>query len=146
MIIPTGEAFSLLFAPEPTATARGLDAFGPNAAFRIFASSGVTGAPSSIMRSTDSAHPSRVIRAVGDNYHLSAAPAPNDLLFPTEAGSPFRVGNYLKRIMKPIGEAAGIPDLTFQAMRRTFATHFQRYGSPKDAQTQLRHSKLEMTG
>jgi hypothetical protein len=31
-------------------------------------------------------------------------------------------------------------------MRRTFATHFQRYGSPKDAQAQLRHSKLEMTG
>jgi len=77
-------------------------------------------------------------RSVGDHYHLSAAPAPNDLLFPTEAGTPFRVGNYLKRIMKPIGEAAGIPDLTFQAMRRTFATHFQRYGSPKDAQAQLR--------
>jgi hypothetical protein len=31
-------------------------------------------------------------------------------------------------------------------LRRTFATHFQRYGSPKDAQAQLRHSRLEMTG
>jgi integrase len=36
--------------------------------------------------------------------------------------------------------------LTCQALRRTFATRFQRYGSPKDAQAQLRHSKLEMTG
>jgi integrase len=83
---------------------------------------------------------------MGDAYHLSAVPATNDLLFPTEVGTPFRVGNYLKRVLKPIGRAAGIPDMTFQALRRTFATHFQRYGSPKNAQTQLRHSKLEMTG
>jgi integrase len=86
------------------------------------------------------------MRSVGDAYHVTADPKPNDLLFPTEAGTPFRIGNYLKRILKPIGETADIPDLTFQAMRRTFATHFQRYGSPKDAQAQLRHSKLEMTG
>jgi len=48
--------------------------------------------------------------------------------------------------VKPIAKKAGIPDLTYQALRRTFATRFQRYGSPKDAQAQLRHSKLEMTG
>lgn len=86
------------------------------------------------------------MRPVGEGYHLSAEPEPNDLLFPSEVGTPFRIGNYLKRTLKPIGKTAGIPDLTFQAMRRTFATHFQRYGSPKDAQAQLRHSKLEMTG
>ena len=85
------------------------------------------------------------IRNMGDGYHKTAAPAPNDLLFPTEVGTPYRVGNYLKRILKPIAEKAGVPDLTFQSLRRTFATHFQRYGSPKDAQAQLRHSKLEMT-
>jgi integrase len=86
------------------------------------------------------------IRNLGDAYHQTAAPAPNDLLFPTEAGTPYRIGNYLKRVLKPIATAAGIPDFTYQALRRTFATHFQRYGSPKDAQAQLRHSKLEMTG
>jgi integrase len=86
------------------------------------------------------------IRNVGDSYHRSAEPAPNDLLFPSEAGTPYRIGNYLKRVLKPIGKSAGIPGLTYQALRPTFATHFQRYGSPKDAQTQLRHSKLEMTG
>lgn len=86
------------------------------------------------------------IRNITDGYHRTAAPAPNDLLFPTEAGTPYRIGNYLKRVLKPIAEKAGIPDLTYQALRRTFATHFQRYGSPKDAQAQLRHSKLEMTG
>jgi hypothetical protein len=36
--------------------------------------------------------------------------------------------------------------MTYRALRRTFATEFQRHGSPKDAQAQLRHSKLEMTG
>jgi integrase len=85
-------------------------------------------------------------RRVGDAYHSGVEPQPNDLLFPTETGTPFRIGNYLKRVLKPIGKKAGISDITFQAMRRTFATHFQRFGSPKDAQAQLRHSKLEMTG
>jgi integrase len=86
------------------------------------------------------------LRNVADSYHRTAAPAPNDLLFPTETGTPFRLGNYLKRVLKPLAVKAGIPDMTYQALRRTFATHFQRYGSPKDAQAQLRHSKLEMTG
>jgi integrase len=86
------------------------------------------------------------IRRMADPYHKTAEPAPNDLLFPTEAGTPFRIGNYLKRTLKPLAQKAGIGDMTYQALRRTFATPFQRYGSPKDAQTQLRHSKLEMTG
>jgi integrase len=67
-------------------------------------------------------------------------------LFPTERGTSFRIGNYLKRHLKPLALRAGIPDFTFQAMRRTCATHFQRHGNPKDAQAQLRHSRLSMTG
>jgi integrase len=86
------------------------------------------------------------LRNVSDGYHRTVDRAANDLLFPSEAGTPFRVGNYLKRVLKPIAKKANIPDMTFQALRRTFATHFQRYGSPRDAQAQLRHSKLEMTG
>jgi hypothetical protein len=31
------------------------------------------------------------MRTVG--YHVSAQPEPNDLFFPTEAGTPFRIGN-----------------------------------------------------
>jgi integrase len=52
----------------------------------------------------------------------------------------------LKRILKPIAAKAGVSDMSYRALRRTFATEFQRHGSPKDAQAQLRHSKLEMTG
>jgi integrase len=36
--------------------------------------------------------------------------------------------------------------LTYQALRRTCATHFQKHGKPRDIQAQLRHTKLEMTG
>jgi integrase len=86
------------------------------------------------------------IRNMGDRYHRDCTPAPNDLLFPTEVGTPYRIGNYLKRILKPIAVKAGIRDMTYRALRRTFATQFQRHGSPKDAQAQLRHSTLEMTG
>jgi integrase len=86
------------------------------------------------------------IRNMADPYHRNRALAPSDLLFPTETGTPYRIGNYLKRVLKPIAAKAGIPDMTYRALRRTFATEFQRHGSPKDAQAQLRHSKLEMTG
>jgi hypothetical protein len=51
-----------------------------------------------------------------DPYHRNHPPALNHLLFPTETGTPYRIGNYLN------------------------------HGSPKDAYAQLRHSKLEMTG
>jgi integrase len=68
------------------------------------------------------------------------------LLFPSETGTTFRLGNYLKRCLKPLAKKAGIPDLTYQALRRTCATHFQKHGKPRDIQAQLRHSRLEMTG
>ena len=71
------------------------------------------------------------IRNMSDPYHRNRAPAPNDLIFPTEVGTPYRIGNYLKRILKPIADKAMIPDMTYRALRRTFATQFQRHGSPQ---------------
>jgi integrase len=79
-------------------------------------------------------------------YHATAKSDSSDLLFPNEAGQPFRIGNYLKRTLKPLAEKAGIFDLTYQALRRTCATHFNSEGGPKAAQTQLRHTQLAMTG
>jgi integrase len=68
------------------------------------------------------------------------------LLFPSETGTPFRIGNYLKRVLKPLALQAGIPDLTYQALRRTCATYFQRHGGPRDIQAHLRHTNLATTG
>jgi len=86
------------------------------------------------------------IRNMADPYHRTRKPSSSDLLFPTEAGIQNGIGTYLKRTLKPIATTAGIPDMTYRSLRRRFAHHFQRYGSPKDAQAQLRHSTLEMTG
>jgi len=87
-------------------------------------------------------------RSAAITYHTNAIANAigSPFLFPTERGTAFRIGNYLKRYLKPIAAKAGIPDFTFQAMRRTCATHFQRHGNPKDAQAHLRHSALAMTG
>jgi integrase len=79
-------------------------------------------------------------------YHATASATRSELLFPSETGTTYRLGNYLKRYLKPLANLAGIPDMTYQALRRTCATHFQKHGNPRDIQAQLRHSRLEMTG
>jgi integrase len=79
-------------------------------------------------------------------YHRNASSGLSDLLFPSETGTTFRLGNYLKRYLKPLAKEVGIADMTYQALRRTCATHFQKHGKPRDIQAQLRHSRLEMTG
>jgi integrase len=79
-------------------------------------------------------------------YHKAAVSETSNLLFPSETGTTFRLGNYLKRYLKPLAKKAGVLDMTYQALRRTCATHFQKHGKPRDIQAQLRHSKLEMTG
>jgi integrase len=79
-------------------------------------------------------------------YHIEASAAASDLLFASERGTPFRLGNYLKRYLKPLAKKAGISDMTFAALRRTCATHFHVEGGPKATQSQLRHTTLAMTG
>jgi integrase len=65
------------------------------------------------------------------------------LLFPTERGTTWRIGNYLKRVLKPLAASAGIEDLTHQCLRRTCATHFG--GTVKEAQSQMRHTDPAIT-
>jgi integrase len=87
-----------------------------------------------------------MLRSGRKQYHRSTTRAESNLLFPSEAGTPFRIGNYLKRILKPLAKNAGIPDLTYQSLRRTWATFFQRHGRPRDVQAHLRHTNLATTG
>jgi len=65
---------------------------------------------------------------------------PKAFLFPTESGTAYRVGNFLKRVMKPIAKTAGIADFDFRAMRSTASTLFQVHGTVKDNQGQMRHA------
>ncbi len=87
-----------------------------------------------------------MLRSSKAPYHRSAIGAESDLLFSTEAGTPFRIGNYLKRVLKPLAKKAGIHDFTYQALRRTCATYFLRHGGPRDVQAHLRHTNLATTG
>jgi integrase len=43
-------------------------------------------------------------------------------------------------VLKSKGKEVGIEGITFQALRRPFATQVHGIGAVKDAQTQLRHS------
>jgi integrase len=60
------------------------------------------------------------------------------LLFPSDHGTTWRLGNYLKRVLKPLAASVGISVLTHQCLRRTCATHFK--GDVKDRQTHMRHA------
>jgi integrase len=65
-----------------------------------------------------------------------------DLIWGTAAGTPIHPHNYLTRTLQPIAAAAGVKGFTYQAARRTCATHF---GDTKVAQRQLRHSNPNTT-
>jgi integrase len=75
----------------------------------------------------------------------SGNPCGDDFVFPSRKGSPLDTHNYLQRVLKPAAEKIGIPDLTFQSLRRSFATHVHSVGTVKDAQTQLRHASASTT-
>lgn len=48
-------------------------------------------------------------------------------------------------VLQPAAENIGIEGLTFQPLRRTFATHFHGIGTIKDQQSQMRHSTAQIT-
>ena len=70
---------------------------------------------------------------------------PRAFLFPSRKNTPYSVGNYLKRFLKPLALKVGIEDLTHQALRRTSSTHLQKYASVKDLQAHLRHTDPSTT-
>jgi len=49
---------------------------------------------------------------------------PRAFLFPTATGTAYRMGNFLKRVLKPIAKSAEIEDFDFRAIRSTASTRF----------------------
>jgi integrase len=79
-------------------------------------------------------------------YEDCECPDPDELIFPSSAGTPIRAANYLRRdVLRPTAIKLGIKGITFQCLRRTFATHFHRIGTIKDQQTQMRHANAQTT-
>lgn len=81
-------------------------------------------------------------------WRQASRPLSDDaLLFPAAQGGLEWPRNYLQRVLQPLGESEEIKvsGLTFQALRRTCATWFQKVGTVKDAQSQLRHATPMLT-
>jgi integrase len=67
---------------------------------------------------------------------------PDAFIFPSKDGTPTRYDNYLKRVLKPAASAAGLDGIAHQLLRRSFSTMALDSGaSPKDVQSQMRHTK-----
>ena len=71
--------------------------------------------------------------------------SPDSFIFPNTDGGFMDTGNYRNRILIPLAEKLGLPQLNFQVLRRTMATLAQGKGSVKDIQAHLRHSKADTT-
>jgi integrase len=79
-------------------------------------------------------------------YKDSGCPDPDTFIFPSAVNKPIDPHNYLQRdVLQPAAESIGIAGVTFQSLRRTFATHFHRVGTVKDQQDQMRHSNAHTT-
>lgn len=76
----------------------------------------------------------------------NAGATPEALIFPSEAGTPMRPENWLRRRVKPFAKAAeATAPVNFRVLRRTFATNAQGHGNPKDVQAHLRHTDIGTT-
>lgn len=69
----------------------------------------------------------------------------DEYIFGSRNGTPKDAHNYLRRHLKPLAVRLGVSGLTFQSLRRSFATLIHGKGTPKDAQTQMRHKDVLMT-
>jgi integrase len=72
---------------------------------------------------------------------------PDDLVFASVVkGAPMRDNNILTRFIKPAARKLGIGFVNWQVLRRSHATWLKFAGAdPKDAQAQLRHSRVTTT-
>ena len=78
---------------------------------------------------------------------LTASPADQDFIFPNSKGGFMDYENFEARVLDPIRVHLGLRKLNFQILRRTFATLAvgERKGTLKDVQTQLRHTRPDIT-
>ena len=77
---------------------------------------------------------------------LGAIPHPTLLVFQTGEGTPVRFSNFTRRVFKPLAKRAGLPSVTYHALRHTAATLLLASGvDVKTAQTVLGHARASHT-
>ncbi|MGD1097337.1 MAG: tyrosine-type recombinase/integrase [Bryobacteraceae bacterium] len=67
------------------------------------------------------------------------------MLFPNRDGRPKNRQNELNRMLKPAAARAGLGNVTFQMLRRTYSTLSQTTSGLKDIQAQMRHARPDTT-
>lgn len=67
------------------------------------------------------------------------------LVFPNREGRQMWYTSLYQYVLLAARESAKIPDLTFQALRRTCATYLYSVAGPKEAQAMLRHASPDLT-
>jgi len=80
-------------------------------------------------------------------YKAVKSDGPNDLVFQSvRDGKPIRDNNILTRFIKPPARKIGLPWVNWRSLRRSHAVWLKLAGAdPKDAQGQLRHSRMSTT-
>ena len=66
-------------------------------------------------------------------------------IFESTKGTPMYADNFLRRVLKPAAERAGVKWFNFRAARRTCATLLNQESGLKDVQSHLRHASPDMT-
>lgn len=66
-------------------------------------------------------------------------------MFESKKGTPMYADNFLRRILKPAAERAGMKWFNFRAARRSCATLLNQSTGIKDVQSHLRHASPDMT-
>ena len=107
---------------------------------------GKLGSPKTKGSSAEVALPNSLAADLAQWYEDNGCPDPDSFIFPSATNRPIDGHNYLRRdVLRPAAEGVGINGVTFQCLRRTFATHFHRVGTVKDQQAQMRHANAQTT-
>jgi integrase len=91
--------------------------------------------------------PKRLAVELAEWRRLTTSPEDQDFIFPNSQGGFMDYENFEARVLDPIRVQLGLGKLNFQILRRTFATLAvgERKGTLKDVQTQLRHTRPDIT-
>ena len=87
-----------------------------------------------------------VAEALAAHRNESSFSGPEDLMFCTGTSKPLSERNLLRRQLKPVGVALGMPWLSWHAFRHSHATFGEQIGMAlSDRQAQMGHGDVRMT-
>jgi len=90
--------------------------------------------------------PAPLVVALREQRMASPFSEPDDLIFPSERGTPLDGGNMVRREFTPALRRARLPQIRFHDLRHTFTSLLIRQGvHPKVIQEKLGHASIQTT-